>query len=110
MNDLYGFNTSNKIIKIFSKLLTDACVSKSIISRLYGVNFALIIKDYDEKTIQNIRNQLFKNYLASKELYNVINYSATILHVEKITTLDSIYKNLQNSLKNSKDEYKQNYN
>ena len=106
VNDLYGFNTSNIIIKKFSKLLTDACVSKSIIARLYGVNFALIIKDYDEKTIQNIRNQLFKNYLASRELYNVINYSAAILHVKKTTTLDSIYKNLQHSLKNSKDEYK----
>ena len=77
---------------------------------MYGVNFALIIKDYDEKTIQNIKSQLFKNYLASKELYNIINYSVAILHLKKPTTLDNIYKNLQHSLKNSKDEYKQNYN
>jgi len=110
VNDLYGFNTSNKIIQKFSKLLADACVAKSILARLYGVNFAMITKDYDEKTIANIKSQLFKNYRASKELYNVFNYSVAILHVKNPTTLDNIYKNLQNSLKNSKDEYDQNYN
>lgn len=105
VNDLYGFNASNKMIKKFSKLLTEACVAKSILARLHGVNFAMIVKDYDEKTIQNIKSKLFKNYLASKDLYNVFNYSITILHVKRPTTLDNIYKNLQNLLKNSKDEY-----
>jgi len=102
INDLYGFSISNKIIKKFSKLFSDSGVSKSIIARLYGVNFAMILKDYDKKTIQNIKSQLFKNFLASKELYQLINYSIAILHVEKSTTLDNIYKNLQSSLKNSK--------
>ena len=109
INNLYGFNTSNKIIQKFSTLMRDACVAKSIVARLYGVNFAMIIKDYDEKTILNIKGQLFKNYLASKELYKIVNYSVAILHVEKPTTLDNIYKNLQNSIKDSKKEHEQNY-
>lgn len=110
VNELYGFNTSNRVIKKFSKLLTEACISKSIIARLYGVNFAMIVKDYDEKIIQNIKRELFQKYLASKDLYNVFNYSIAIFHVNRPTTLDKIYKNLQNSLQNSKDEYKRNYN
>lgn len=105
INNLYGFDTSNKLIKKFSQLLKDACISKSIVAKLYGVHFAMLIKDYDKKTILNIKTQLFKSHLASKELYKILNYSIAILHVKKPISLNHIYKNLQNSLKNSKDEY-----
>lgn len=102
INNLYGFATSNKIVKKFSKLLTDSSVSKSIIARLYGVHFAILIKDYDEKTIINIENQLYKNHLASKDLHKIISYSIAIMHIEKAISLNSIYKTLQNSLQNAR--------
>jgi len=103
LNTLYGFHTSNKILKKFAQLLQDACVAKSIVARLYGVHFAMILKDYDEKTIQNIEKQIFQHYHTSEDLNNVINYSIAIRHIDKQTTLENIYKGLQNALKSVKD-------
>ena len=106
INNLYGFATSNKIVKRFAKLLTDSSVSKSIVARLYGVHFAILVKDYDERTIINIENQLFRNHLESKDLHEIMRYSIAIEHIKEPISLNNIYKKLQNSLKNSKNEYK----
>jgi len=104
INNLYGFHASNRILKKFSKLLTDATVTNSIVARLYSINFGILIKDYDKKTILNVVYKLFKNYLKSKDLVKLINYSIAVLHVQEDMSLDSIYKKLQDSnqdLKNS---------
>jgi len=103
VNSLYGFHTSNKILKKFAEILQTSCVSKSIVARLYGVHFAMLIKDYDAKTIQNIEKQIFQHHRSSKDIYSIINYSIAIEHINKPTTLENIYKLLQNSLKNAKD-------
>jgi len=102
VNALYGFHTSNKILKKFAETLQNSCVAKSTVARLYGVHFAMIIKDYDKKTIQNIEKQIFQNYRLSEDLCNAFSYLVAIKYIQKPTTLDNIYKILQNSLENVK--------
>ena len=99
INSLYGFHTSNSIIKKFAQLLADTAIPKSIIARLYGVSFAVIIKDYDDESIEDMKKRLFQQYKKSKDLADIFNYSISISHINRPTTLDIVYKNLQTSLK-----------
>jgi len=99
INNLYGFHTSNSIVKKFAQLLMDTAISKSIVARLYGVSFAVIIKDYNDDTIDDMIKSLFQKYKKSKDLADIFNYSISMVHVDKPTTLDAIYKNLRTSLK-----------
>jgi len=103
INTLYGFYTSNKILKKFANILQSSSVPKSVVARLYGVHFAILMKDYDEKVIQNVKKKLFKNCRESKDIHNVINYSSATTHIEKPIPLENIYKILQKTLKNVKD-------
>jgi len=99
LNALYGLNTANKIIKKFAKILEDAAIAKSIVARLYGVGFAMIVKDYDKKTIHNIEKEIFKNYREAKDIAELFTYSVATLHIQKPTTMTNIYKTLMNKIK-----------
>jgi len=98
INGLYGFSKANMIIKKFAMLFDDACISKSIVARVYGVTFVAIIKDYDESSILEIERNFFKNIRNTKDFHKVINYNIAILHVTEPTTIDIIYKDLQKKL------------
>ena len=99
INTLFGMQRSNNIIKKFAQLLSESSIAKSVVARLYGVNFAVIIKDYDEKSIDDMIKRLFQEYRKSKDLADIFHYSSTVLHVDKPTTLEDIYKTLQSNLK-----------
>jgi diguanylate cyclase (GGDEF)-like protein len=104
INELYGFHASNKILKKFATILKESTNAKSITARLYGASFAILLKDYDKKTITDISNNLFTNYRKEKELNHIVNYSLIILHNKKQTTLDIIYKKLQTNAQNLKND------
>ena len=99
INTLFGMQRSNNIIKKFAQLLSESSIAKSVVARLYGVNFAVIIKDYDETSIDDMIKRLFQEYRKSKDLADIFHYSSTVLRVEKPTTLEDIYKTLQSNLK-----------
>ena len=99
INTLFGMQKSNGIIKKFAQLLLESSISKSVVARLYGVNFAIIIKDYDEKSIEDMTKRIFQEYRKSKDLADMFHYSSTVLHVKKTISLEDIYKTLQSNLK-----------
>jgi len=104
INQLYGYDKANKILRIFAKLLNEIIPNKAIIARLYGASFGVILKDYDKKTIKEISNKVSNNFLKNKDLKQTINFSNVAFRVKGEETLSEIYKKLQNNIGNRTNE------
>ena len=104
INELYGFHSSNKMLKQFAIIIKESTKTNAIIARLYGASFAILLKNYDRKSITDISNNLFTNYRKNKELNHTLNYSLIILHNEKQTDLDTIYKKLRENAQDLKND------
>jgi diguanylate cyclase (GGDEF)-like protein len=98
INNLYGFDKANKIIKVFANMVTQASYNNAILARLYGVGFGILLKDYNIKTIKQLGVALSKIFLQHKELSRSINYSIIALSVDTKTTVPAIYKKLQTKI------------
>ena len=98
INQLYGYDKANKVLRFFAKLLVDIMPKKTITSRLYGASFGVILKDYDKKTIKELSTKLSNNFSKNKELKQTINFSNVALNIKGDETLSYIYKKLQNNI------------
>jgi len=98
INQLYGYDKANKVLRFFAKLLVDIMPKKTITSRLYGASFGVILKDYDKKTIKELSTKLSNNFSKNKELKQTINFSNVALNIKGDETLSFIYKKLQNNI------------
>ncbi len=98
INQLYGYDKANKVLRFFAKLLVDIMPKKTITSRLYGASFGVILKDYDKKTIKELSIKLSNNFSKNKELKQTINFSNVALNIKGDETLSYIYKKLQNNI------------
>ncbi len=103
INKLYGFAKANKIIKLFSKSIEKKVFSNSIIARLYGVSFGILLKDYDKKEIKKLGDSLSIEFLQDKNLQNYINFSIIALRVKAEVPLPLMYKELQNKTQEALD-------
>ncbi|MEA1955695.1 MAG: response regulator [Campylobacterota bacterium] len=104
INQLYGYDKANKILRIFAKLLSDISPTKAIVSRLYGASFGVLLSDYDKKTIRDISNSLTNNFLKNKELKQSVNFSNIALKVNGDENISGIYKKLHNNIDNKDNE------
>ena len=104
INQLYGYDKSNKILKFFAQLLTEIMPKKSIVAKLHGASFGVILKDYDKKTIKDLSTKFSNNFLKQKDLKQTINFSNVAFRVQGDTTLSYIYKKLQNNVNNKNNE------
>lgn len=104
INQLYGYDKANKILRIFAKLLTEIVPNKAIVARLYGASFGVILKDYDKKTMKDISTKVSNNFSKNKELKQTINFSNVALRIKGDETLSNIYKKLQNNIDNRNNE------
>ena len=96
VNSLYGFYKANKIIRIFSKLIQKSAPSNSFIAKLHGVSFAILLKDYDLKTMKDLYESLSQNLANEKDIAKAINFSIVFYNVK--TNQESIpvlYKKMQ---------------
>lgn len=101
INNFYGYDKANLILKHFSKIIEETFYANSVKARLYGVNFGIIVKDYDKKDIKALSNSLYENYFKNKELKKIVEYSIAAIKVEEYTTLANIYKKIQNKIGDS---------
>ncbi|MBN2782202.1 MAG: response regulator [Campylobacterales bacterium] len=103
INQLYGFEKANTIIKIFSKIISSNVPSKTILSRLYGASFGILLKDYNNNVIQDLIKNISQTFFKDKELSKTISFSPVALRVSDSTSsISTIYKKLQNGINNKK--------
>lgn len=109
INQIYGFNGGDKIIKSFANLLSDVSYSNAIVVRLYGTSFGVLMKDYDIQEIKNFYEKLFKKHMKDKKSSNIFSFSTLFYNVKDPTLpINSIYKKVQESMQrveNSDDKF-----
>ncbi len=98
LNRIYGFLKTNKILRLFAKLLQENCYSNAKVARLYGGSFGIIYKDYRQNEIEHdfftLKNAFKKNQL----LYETLNIDVVLYHVPKGSDIVSFYTKLQSAL------------
>ncbi|MEO1954672.1 MAG: response regulator [Campylobacterales bacterium] len=104
MNQLYGYDKSNKILRYFAKLLTDTMPNKTIVAKLYGASFGVLLKEYDRKTIKELSIKLSNSFVKNKELKKIVTFSNIALKIKGDETLPYIYKKLQNNIDNKNNQ------
>ena len=99
INELYGYYGANKILKQFTKLLEKVSFKNSVLGRLVGVSFGMLLKDYEEKEIRKVIDSIFLTLLKEKELNKVIALKAIIYHAtDSQISIPLIYKKLQSKM------------
>jgi len=109
INRMYGFHGANKIIKKFAKLIEEVSVSKSIVARLYGTGFGILMKDYEVKVLKEFYETLFTKHSRDKEMSAIFSFSTVLYNVRDNTIpVPNLYKKIQTNLHNidnSDDKY-----
>ena len=101
INNLYGFYKANKIIRLFSKLLQKVVPSNAFIAKLHGVSFAILLNDYDVKTMKSLYDALSKGLANEKELAKAISFSVVFYNVQDSTeSIPLLYKKMQTNIEN----------
>jgi diguanylate cyclase (GGDEF)-like protein len=103
VNRLYGFDKANIILKVFSKILLESTPKKSVVARLYGASFGILLKDYDKATIESLAKNLTKKFNSNKELNKSINFSIVAHNIKDDSSISSIYRKLLTGIDNKKD-------
>ena len=96
INSLYGFYASNKIIKRVASILKSKSYSNAVVSRLYGVSFGILVKDYPKEEILKLYKSIYSEIVQDKELSSLVNISAVLYHVtQRDLDIPSLYKQIQ---------------
>ena len=99
INKVYGFYSTNKIIKFFSKLLEETAYNNAKVARLYGISFGILLKDYDIGEIKKLYESIYMAVNKSKEIGSLVTISTVMYNCkDNSTTVPEIYKKLQNSI------------
>ena len=104
INTLFGFEKANKILKLFAQLLQDVAYANSVVARLYGSSFGILIKDYDRSNIRELGNSFSKKFLKHKDLSKNINFSIVALKPKDNTTTLLINKEMQAKMQSALDD------
>jgi len=101
VNALYGFYNANKILQQFAQLLGKSSFKSGVIARLFGANFAIVMKKYPVEEMQKLYNQLIRSIQQEKNLKESINISSVLFFAAKGSQISiaSMYKTIQNSPK-----------
>jgi diguanylate cyclase (GGDEF)-like protein len=109
INTLYGFYSANKILKHFAKVLESSVYKDVVVARLYGASFALILKDYDQQTIQKLYLHLDKTVSGDPKIGKIVDLLTVLYRVENTqTSLGVLYKHIYekiNLLQESRAKY-----
>ncbi len=96
INALYGFYASNKIIKRVAAILKSKSYSNAVVSRLYGVSFGILVKDYSKEEITKLHKSIYSEIAKDKNLSQLVHISAVLYNVkERMLSVPSLYKQIQ---------------
>lgn len=98
INQVYGFYGANKIIRIFAKILQETSYSNAVISKLYGVGFGILIKDYDKLEIKKMYENIVVSVTKDKDIGKKITFSTVMYKPKDINVeIPLLYKRLQSA-------------
>jgi diguanylate cyclase (GGDEF)-like protein len=101
INQIYGFNGGNKIIKKFAKLIKENTFSNATIARFYGAGFSILINDYEMKVLNALYEKIYKHYKKDKEMSKIFSFSTVLYNVkDPMISTTVLYKQLQTSMQN----------
>ena len=110
INNVYGFYGANKIIRLFSKLLKEIAYKNSKVTRLYGVSFGLLLKNYELQEIKKLYESIVVALATHKEIGKIITISTVLYHAKDNTTsIQDIYKKFQDSIARIEDSNSEKY-
>jgi len=99
VNTLFGFYNANKILQRFAKLLRESSFKNGVVARLFGANFAIVMKAYPSEEMQKLYSQLIKSIQQDKHLKESINISAALFFAKQGSQISiaSMHKTIQNN-------------
>ena len=98
INQVYGFYGANKIIRIFAKILQETSYSNAVISKLYGVGFGILLKDYDKLEIKKMYENIVVSVTKDKDIGKKITFSTVMYKPKDINVeIPLLYKRLQSA-------------
>lgn len=104
LNQIYGFNGANKVIRKFAKLIKDSAVSNATVARFYGAGFSVLMNDYEIKIVKAFYDKIHKEYKKDKDMSKVFSFSTVLYNVkDPSTSSTTIYKKLQVSMQKIED-------
>jgi diguanylate cyclase (GGDEF)-like protein len=99
INQVYGFFEANKIIRTFAKIIEKSSFSNTVVARLYGASFGILVKDYDKKLIKNIYEEIRLTLLKNKDISKVVSFYTVFYNVkDSSTSIPFLYKQLQSNI------------
>ena len=104
INGFYGFDKANILLKLFGQLLKDVAFKNSLVARLHGTSFGILIKDYEKKNIKELASSLAVKFLQHKELKKNVNFSIVAYRVHEHTSIADIYRRLQKKIQVASDD------
>jgi len=110
INKIYGFYGANKIIREFAKLIKKESISNAVIARLYGSNFAILLKDYEQKSIRELYKNIVLKTSKNSKLASIITFSTVLYNVKTPNTpISDLYKKVQDSMEILQEDSQHNY-
>jgi len=99
INQIYGLYGANKIIRKLSKILERVSYKNSIVAKLYGVSFGILLKEYERSSIKQLYTDIIVELREDKEIGKAITLSSVLYSSKEATdTIPTIYKKLQHGL------------
>ena len=99
INQLYGFNGANKIIKKFAKLIKENTLSSATVARFYGAGFSVLMNDYEIKVLKEFYDKIYTEHKKDKEMSKLFSFSTVLYNVKDPSTSPTIiYKKLQTNM------------
>lgn len=96
INEIYGFDGANKVIKNFATLLEQTSFANTTVARLYGIGFGLLFKNYEPQVMKDFYEKLFTSYRKNSEMAKVFSFSTVLYSVKNPSVkLQAIYKKVQ---------------
>ena len=99
LNKVYGFDGANKIIKTFTKILKEIVPPNTIVARLYGTGFGIIIKNHEINLIKKLYEEIYVKAHKNKEAGELISFSTVMYNVKDSNySVADLYKQVQLSM------------
>jgi diguanylate cyclase (GGDEF)-like protein len=95
LNELYGFYGANKILRRFGKIVENSSLPHSVVARLYGASFGILLKDYDKEVIVKLYKKLQNNINADKDIGERVSMATICYYINGNTvSIPILYKNI----------------
>lgn len=98
MNKLYGFAKTNKLLKLFAKLLRESCFRSAKVTRIYGGSFGIIFKNFRFEDVEKNLAQIQKALREDSVLKSSLGIDVVVYNAKKGASLEQIYAKLLRGL------------